>query len=150
MANDHARTFADAVVARPRLTAVKGVGPSGLMMVLQPVSCPMHSLRQRLPRFAALVLLVWLFATGVAFAHACTTEIQLDCEDCCTEMRAVEAWTETSTVTPLAAPADIAEAVVVLALPPWQAADEAPHHWREPPAPGGRPDIPIFFLRLAL
>ena len=110
----------------------------------------MHFLRQRLPRFAALVLLVWLFATGVAFAHACTSEIQLDCADCCTEMKAVEAWTETSTVTPLAAQADIPEAVVVLALPLWQAADEAPRHRREPPEPGSPPDIPIFFLRLAL
>lgn len=110
----------------------------------------MHFLRQRLPRFAALVLLVWLFATGVAFAHACTSEIQLDCEDCCTEMKAVAAFTETSTVTPPAAQADIAAAVVVLALPPWQPAQDAPRHRREPPEPGGGHDIPIVFLRLAL
>ena len=110
----------------------------------------MHFLRQRLPRFAALVLLVWLFASGVAFAHACTSEIQLDCEDCCTEMRAVEAWTETSTVSAPAAQTDIAAAVVVLVLPLWQAAEEPARHGREPPEPGGGHDIPIFFLRLAL
>lgn len=110
----------------------------------------MHFLRQRLPRFAALVLLVWLFATGVAFAHACTSEIELDCLDCCAEMKAVEAWTETTTVTAPAAQADIQAAVVVLALPLWQPAPDAPHRGREPPEPGGGHDIPIFFLRLAL
>jgi hypothetical protein len=110
----------------------------------------MHFLRQRLPRFAALVLLVWLFATGVAFAHVCSSEIQLECEDCCTEMKAVEAWTETSTVTPPAAQADIAAAVVVLALPLWQPAQDTPRHALPLPEPGGGRDIPIFFLRLAL
>ena len=110
----------------------------------------MHSLRQRLPRFAALVLLVWLFATGVAFAHACTSEIQLECEDCCTEMRAVEAWTQNSPIPVPAAQEVIPPALVVLALPPWQPAAEAPHYGRAPPEPGGGHDIPLFFLRLAL
>jgi len=111
----------------------------------------MSELRHRLPRFAALVLLAWLFATGVAFAHTCTSKIYLDCEDCCAEMKAVEAWTETPTVAVAAAqPAITAPVAVTAPLPAWQPAAEALAPWPSPPDPGGAPLIPIVFLRLAL
>ena len=111
----------------------------------------MSTLRQRLPRFAALVLLVWLFATGVAFAHTCTSKVYIDCDDCCTEMKAIEAWTEPVTVNVQAAQADVPlPAPLPLLALAWEPAAEAPAWPAAPPHPGGSHDIPIFFLRLAL
>ncbi|HET8747171.1 MAG TPA: hypothetical protein VFM98_16355 [Ramlibacter sp.] len=112
----------------------------------------MSTLRQRLPRFAALVLLVWLFASGVAFAHACTSKVDLGCEDCCAEMKAMEAWTEPVAVSVPAVQADAAlPAPVVLAVLAWEPAAEAAGWPADPPdRGGGGDDITIFFLRLAL
>jgi hypothetical protein len=110
----------------------------------------MSAFRQRLPRFAALVLLVWLFATGVAFAHTCTSKVYLDCEECCTEMKAIEAWTEPVTVNLQAAQPDVPLPAPVPLLLAWEPAAEAAAWPAAPPDPGGSHDIPIFFLRLAL
>jgi hypothetical protein len=111
----------------------------------------MSTFRQRLPRFAALVLLVWLFATGVAFAHTCTSKVSIDCDDCCTEMKAIEAWTEPAAVNLEAVQAQPAlPAPVVLAVLDWAPAAEAPTWPAAPPDPGGGSGIPIAFLRLAL
>lgn len=111
----------------------------------------MSTLRQRLPRFAALVLLVWLFATGVAFAHTCTSKVYVECEDCCAEMKAMEVWTEPVTISvPAVQSAPALPAPVVLAVLAWEPAAEAPAWPAAPPGRGGGDDIPIFFLRLAL
>jgi hypothetical protein len=111
----------------------------------------MSSLRQRLPRFAALVLLVWLFATGVAFAHNCTSRVYLDCDECCTEMKALEAWTEPPTVTVQAVEVQVPlPAPVVLPVGAWEPAVEARAWPTAPPDRGGGHEIPIVFLRLAL
>ncbi|GAB3646698.1 hypothetical protein [Ramlibacter alkalitolerans] len=111
----------------------------------------MPALRHRLPRFAALVLLVWLFATGVAFAHTCTSKVYIECEDCCAEMKAVEAWTEPVTVNVPASEAALPlPPPVVLAVLAWELAVRAPAWPAAPPDPGGSDDIPITFLRLAL
>ena len=111
----------------------------------------MTSFRQRLPRFAALVLLVWLFATGVAFAHTCTTKVYVDCDPCCTEMQSMEAWTEPVTVNLQAVQAPVPlPAPVALAVPAWVPAPAAPAWPAGPPDPGGGHGIPIQFLRLAL
>ncbi|MEJ8840670.1 hypothetical protein [Ramlibacter sp. AN1133] len=111
----------------------------------------MSTLRQRLPRFAALVLLVWLFATGAAFAHACTSKVYLDCDQCCPEMRAIEAWSEPPAVHVQAAQLAVPlPGPVLLPLLAWMPADGARAWPAAPPDPGGGHDIPIFFLRLAL
>ena len=94
--------------------------------------------RLRLPRFAALVLLAWLFATGVAFAHACTSQVHIECEECCAEMKAIEAWSE-----PVPVSGAAAQPEVPLPAPLARRAGA-------PPGRGGGHDIPIFFLRLAL
>jgi hypothetical protein len=111
----------------------------------------MSTLRQRLPRFAALVLLVWLFATGVAFAHTCTTEVYVPCDDCCAEMKAMEAWAEPVALNVAAAQVEAPlPAPVVLAVLAWEPSAGAASWPVEPPDPGGGRPIPIFFLRLAL
>lgn len=110
----------------------------------------MSFLRQRLPRFAALVLLVWLFASGVAFAHSCQATLDLECIECCEEMKA-----------PTTFSAARADAVVTAApatpLPPaadpvavaWAPAAPSPLPATDPPPLAGT-SIPIAFLRLAL
>lgn len=113
---------------------------------------PMTALRQRLPRFAALVLLVWLFATGVAFAHTCQSTIDLECEDCCMEMKAANAWTETRVLTAAAAQPTLPPPLVTAVLRAlWEPAVErtAPRPGEADPGGGSQP-IPIVFLRLAL
>lgn len=121
-------------------------------MAYHPVNgfAPMTRLRQQLPRYAALVLLLWLFATGVAFAHACTSKVHLECEECCAEMKAIEAWSEPVTVSVAAAQPHVPPPAAMPATPcraPETAAAPWPH---APPGRGGGHDIPIFFLRLAL
>jgi hypothetical protein len=106
--------------------------------------------RHRLPRLAAIVLLLWLFASGVAFAHACQARIDLDCPDCCAEMKAPSAWNATRTDATVPAQAAIAlpaapAAVQVAWVPPPVRAFPA----TDPPARGAQ-RIPVFFLRLAL
>lgn len=111
----------------------------------------MSALRLRLPRFAALVLLVWLFATGVAFAHTCTSTIDLDCDECCVEMKAASAWSESRAI-PLdaAQPAAAVPLVALAPAPAWQPAAPALRSGRSPADRGGGRSIPIVFLRLAL
>lgn len=111
----------------------------------------MNLLRRRFPRFAAIVLLVWLFATGAAFAQTCAAMTHVLCEECCTEMKAAPApgelrqqapsppqvstgWLVPSATTDLPLPAQ-ADATAFLAVP----LDARP-----------RERIPILFLRLAL
>jgi len=107
--------------------------------------------RLRLPRFAALVLLAWLFATGVAFAHACTSQVHIECEECCAEMKAIEAWSEPVTVSVAAAQPEVPlPAPLALAVLAWEPTAEAAPRPAAPPGRGGGDDIPIFFLRLAL
>lgn len=111
----------------------------------------MTFLRNRLPRFAALVLLAWLFATGVAFAHTCQSSIDLDCVECCTEMKAPAAWSSARTDAAVPAQPVLPLPVVALAvLPAWEPAPELLRTAADPPDPGGAPDIPVVFLRLAL
>jgi hypothetical protein len=111
----------------------------------------MSALRQRLPRFAALVLLVWLFASGVAFAHTCSSKVYVDCDECCTEMKAAAAWSETRAITVSAAQPAIAPPIVTVAVQPaWQPGARESAPTASPPDPGGGQRIPIFFLRLAL
>jgi hypothetical protein len=110
----------------------------------------MDALRRRLPRFAALVLLVWLFATGVAFAHTCQAKIDLDCDGCCVEMKAPAVSSS--------ARADVAAAPLAAAplpQPPvlqlaWVPVEAAAVPAVDPPERGGTGAIPIVFLRLAL
>lgn len=111
----------------------------------------MHALRQRLPRFAALVLLVWLFATGVAFAHTCQSTMDLDCIECCDEVTDGSGWTASRTETVV--PAQAADAFPVVApapQPAWQPTAEAALPSRDPPDRAVARLIPIVFLRLAL
>ena len=111
----------------------------------------MSTFRQRLPRFAALVLLVWLFATGVAFAHTCTSKVYVDCDECCTEMKAIEAWSEPLSVNIQAVQAEVPlPGPVQLPVLAWEPTAGAPAWPAAPPDPGGGHDIPIVFLRLAL
>lgn len=109
-----------------------------------------HFLRHRVSRLAALVLLVWLFAAGAAFAQACVSTAHLLCEECCTEAQAATPQPEQRT--------DIAASA---AAQPWITASalagvfgaglqERPPSPQEPPGPRGRTPIPIVFLRLAL
>ena len=111
----------------------------------------MTALRRQLPRFAALVLLLWLFVSGVAFAHACTSKVSIECEECCAEMKAMEAWVEPTTVSVAAAQPQLdLPTPVVLAVPAWEPVP-GPSSWPQaPPDPGSGHAIPIFFLRLAL
>lgn len=111
----------------------------------------MNTLRQRLPRMAALVLLLWLFVTGVAFAHTCQSKIDIDCDGCCVEMSAPQAFSNARTDTALAA----AAAPVTLPAPEvvqvaWQPAAEFVPPATDPPDRGSPTDIPVVFLRLAL
>jgi hypothetical protein len=108
----------------------------------------MNALRQR---FAALVLLVWLFATGVAFAHTCQTKIDLDCDGCCVEMKAPAlsspARTDTVATTDLAAVPLPQPQVLHLTWVPLPDVVVPP---TDPPPRGSPSEIPIVFLRLAL
>lgn len=132
------------------MTCVKGQGRTRLIIERNSPQS-MSALRQRLPRFAALVLLVWLFATGVAFAHACQSRIDLDCDQCCPEMKATAAFTEEAAVTVAAAQPDLLPPPPSAALQPaWSPAERRAPAWHHPPDPGGSQPIPIFFLRLAL
>lgn len=112
----------------------------------------MSTLRRRLPRLAALVLLVWLFASGVAFANACQAAAHLDCLECCEEAKAPSAWSSSdrSGVASSAARVTVAAppaAFVQPPVPPLIAAAMRPA--TDPPDRGGA-RIPIAFLRLAL
>jgi hypothetical protein len=109
-----------------------------------------HFLRHRLPRLAALVLLVWLFAAGTAFAQACVSTAHVLCEECCAEEKAATPTPEQRL--------DIAAST---AGQPWitasavagtfaHAAQERIAFAQEPPGPPARRSIPIVFLRLAL
>lgn len=110
----------------------------------------MDALRQRLPRFAALVLLVWLFATGVAFAHTCQSTLDLDCIQCCDEVTDGSGWTASRTDDVVAAQPAVPLPVLALAQrPAWAEAGETGVPARDPPDRAGRP-ISIVFLRLAL
>ena len=110
----------------------------------------MHALRQQLPRFAALVLLVWLFATGVAFAHTCQTRIDLDCDGCCVEMKApaLNNQARTDTVAPSVVPVPLPQPQVLHLT--WVPLPDAAVAATDPPPRGSPAEIPIVFLRLAL
>lgn len=55
----------------------------------------MTSVRRHLPRLAALVLLLWLFAAGAAFAKVCVTHVHLEHADgCCVSMQAATVHTD--------------------------------------------------------
>lgn len=111
----------------------------------------MHALRLHLPRFAALVLLLWVFATGVAFAHACQAEVDLACDECCVEMKAAASWSETRTVTVAAAQDLVAPPrVTAIAAPLWHPTEAGASRRAAASDPGGHQPIPIVFLRLAL
>ncbi len=97
------------------------------------------------------MLLVWLFATGAAFAHACTTQIDFDCDGCCVEMSAPSAFS--SARADDVVPAQAAVPLPVVSEPvhvAWVPAPEPGLRAQHPPPRGGGRSIPIFFLRLAL
>lgn len=109
----------------------------------------MFSRPRHFPRLAAIVLLLWLFAAGTAFAQACATSVHPCCEDCCAEWSAVAAPHElrqdvavSSTPTWIAPPA-----VVYAKLPP---ATMQPSVWHRPEDSTPPERIPILFLRLAI
>jgi hypothetical protein len=107
-------------------------------------------LRNNFSRFAAIVLLVWLFAAGTAFAQACVSTSELLCEECCTEVKAATPVAEVRLDT----------SVPAQPAPPWLVASLSPEVFTGPtvetylpdrPPPASAPTrIPIVFLRLAL
>lgn len=111
----------------------------------------MPGIRRQLPRLAALVLLLWLFASGIAFAQACNSPVDLGCAECCAEAKPA---TVRAPSVPDVGTAPIEE--VPAAIPPTRylaplipaaaplAVESAPRsHW-------SGSSIPIAFLRLAL
>ena len=109
----------------------------------------MTRLRRSLRPLAALVLLVWLFASGVAFAQSCiqTAEMAL-CEECCTEAQTVTQRVDADTR--LLSPAPVPLPPSVVAWTPAllvQAAGAPAAHSQAWPPPA---EIPIVFLRLTL
>lgn len=112
----------------------------------------MSALRRRLSHYAALVLLVWLFACGAAFAQACNAHVHAAADDCCTTMQASairpDASSDFGVTTPSSQPwlLDGAMSAPTVAVQP-QTRDIAVHArvWNDS---GQR--IPILFLRLAL
>lgn len=109
----------------------------------------MNRIRRSLRPLAALVLLVWLFASGVAFAQACiaTAEMAL-CEECCTEAQPVaqraDADARLLTPTPVPLPPSVVAWTPALQVATTGAARAPAAGW--PPSP----EIPIVFLRLTL
>ncbi|WP_332814040.1 hypothetical protein [Ramlibacter sp.] len=109
----------------------------------------MSRIRRSLRPLAALVLLVWLFASGVAFAQAClqTSEMAL-CEECCTEAQPVAQRADADTRLPAPAAVPLPPAVVAWTPALLEQGTRATH------APAGGwlppPEIPIVFLRLTL
>lgn len=109
----------------------------------------MTRLRRSLRPLAALVLLVWLFASGVAFAQSCiqTAEMAL-CEDCCTEAQPVaqRADADTRLLTPAPVPLPPSGVAWTPALLVEAKGAPRAHAAGWPPPP----EIPIVFLRLTL
>lgn len=109
----------------------------------------MSRLRRSLRPLAALVLLVWLFASGVAFAQACLQTAEMaQCEECCTEAQPVtqraDAGTRLLTPAPVALPPSVLAWEPALPLPAPDAFSAHSQAWPPPP------EIPIVFLRLTL
>lgn len=110
----------------------------------------MNLLRRRFPRFAAIVLLVWLFATGAAFAQTCASMTHVLCEECCTEMKAAPAPGE------LRQQAPAPQVSVGWVVPPvttelhLAARTDSVEFSPVPLDARPRERIPILFLRLAL
>lgn len=48
----------------------------------------MSAFRRRLNHYAAFVLVVWLFAFGMAFAQTCNVHRHMPTDECCTSMQA--------------------------------------------------------------
>lgn len=111
----------------------------------------MPGIRRQLPRLAALVLLLWLFASGVAFAQACNSPLDLGCAECCSEAKPA---TVRAPSVPDLGIAPLGEAPAAIPSPWFQA---APSRIAAPLAIEFAPrshssgsSIPIAFLRLAL
>jgi hypothetical protein len=111
----------------------------------------MAGTRRQLPRLAALVLLLWLFTSSIAFAQACNSPVDIGCGECCTEAK--PATVRTASAADVGA-TQIGEAPA--AIPPtWYQAAPLPNAAAlriefapRSHSPGLR--IPIVFLRLAL
>jgi hypothetical protein len=119
-------------------------------MIAHPVANAVSLLRQHFSRLAALVLLVWLFAAGAAFAQACASTAHLLCEECCAEIGMTATVQEQRQETVLATHA--MPTCHGLAASSYPVADAGTLQSIAPSAPDplpGRPRIPIFFLRLA-
>jgi len=109
-------------------------------------------IRKHLSRITAVVLLLWVFAAGHAFAQACAATAELLCEECCPEAKSAAPVAEVrhddlSTVSQVAPPwlllAWIApELALGEAAPEARPAERLPTH--------ARARIPIVFLRLTL
>jgi hypothetical protein len=110
----------------------------------------MTSLRKYLKTLAALVLLVWTFSVGAAFAQACASSVDLACEGCCTEVKPATAAVDQriDTLAPPQPQPGPPPAPLQLTL---ATAENAPEPLRFQPETHFRPPrIPVVFLRLAL
>jgi len=109
----------------------------------------MNSLRRNIPLLAAIVLLVWLFAAGTAFAQACASAAHPCCEECCTELSAAPTSHELRQDTPTSSAASwVLPAATVQPRKHIAMARPSAWHCTSDPTPPER--IPILFLRLAL
>jgi hypothetical protein len=108
----------------------------------------MSPLRQHLKTLAAIVLLVWTFSVGPAFAQACASSVALACKGCCTELKPATADQRTDTLAPLQRrpgppPAPLQPTLVTEGEMPTLLPLHGQGHLRPP-------RIPVVFLRLAL
>lgn len=111
----------------------------------------MFATHARFRQLAALLLVAWLFAYGVAVAQACVTHAHVAAEDCCTVVQVPTL--RAGPMADAAAPSQPMPALLpgtVADTPLFHTAAELPQNalhaaWRDS---GQR--IPIVFLRLAL
>jgi hypothetical protein len=110
----------------------------------------MPSVRKYLKTLVALVLLVWTFSVGVAFAQACVSSVELACEGCCTEVKPATAAADQRTDAlappqpqPGPPPAPLQLTLATAENRPESLCSAPEEHFRPP-------RIPVVFLRLAL
>lgn len=108
--------------------------------------------RKTLARIAALALVLWVFAAGAAFANACATSMDmLECDQCCTEVKAPVLRVDTTDRIVLPAPGDLPPLPAPpLGVAPRQLQADTTRLLAQSRASPPRQRIPIEFLRLAL
>ncbi|WP_395139500.1 hypothetical protein [Schlegelella aquatica] len=110
----------------------------------------MNLLRRNIPRLAALVLLLWLFVAGVAFAQACATTVHPCLDACGNELSAAPAPHEPRQDAPPSSTTPWTPAPQSVQAQPHAVALARPAAWRRASEPAPPERIPILFLRLAL